>query len=351
MKTYKFIVLILLFIDVDLANAEAGSIEEKTTAVYKVIFEELEAGYLYRDSVDWVKAKALVSDKTSQMDDFEKSLSVTTQLFDYIECNHCQLFSENNYYQSTLNKQLAVDDFSVEFVLELEKKPEFHVKVINDEIGYINIPGMLLIDLSVEELSVETQKMYDQIAAVAKNKAIKGWIIDLRFNIGGNSYPMLASLHYLLGDNLMYNAADINMKIVNRQTLKGGAFYSGQKLMTRANTTVEPNTTIPTAVIIGKMTASAGENVAVAFKNRKNSVLIGEQSYGFLTGNKLVQLPHNNKIALTSSYITDANNTYREFLTPDIKVSKMDNFEDMNSDGNIVEAIKFIHSVSHAASE
>ena len=351
MKKNTFIGFILLLTLTGSVLGQTESSKEKITAFYQALVENLQTEYLHRDTTNWNEVREFVSKKTSQIDDYETALKVSSELFDLINCNHCQLFSENKHYTSTLNKRLSAEDFSEQFVLELEKKPAFHVKVIDENFAYIHMPGMLLIDLPQDELNQETQKMYDQIVAIEKNNSIKGWIVDLRFNIGGNAYPMLASLHYLLGDNVVYNTANKNGQRVKAHRLKNGGFYSGEKLETQATPTIEPNSTIPTAILIGKMTASAGENVAVAFKNRKNSILIGEQSYGFLTGNKLIELPYKNKIALTSSYITDKNNVYREFITPDIKVTKGDNFEDLLKDENIIQAIKFINKHSPPITE
>gem|GEM_PF-6374762 len=61
-----------------------------------------------------------------------------------------------------------------------------------------------------------------------------------------------------------------------------------------------------TMVVIGKMTASADEDIVIAFKNRTNAKIIGEESYGFLTANDMEELPFNVSMAGTTGYIVDS---------------------------------------------
>ena len=72
-----------------------------------------------------------------------------------------------------------------------------------------------------------------------------------------------------------------------RATSKKRAVFTDGILRTKADISLPADTTTPVAIIIGKLTASAGENVAVAFKHRDNVIYIGEESYGHLTGNDL----------------------------------------------------------------
>lgn len=345
MKTILGIILLsLLFIKNTYGQDQPQTVTDSITSFYTNLFEKLESKYLKREEVDWQTIKAYAFKNALKAKSFKASLETTTLVFDTIGCNHCQIFSDKGFYSSTLNKSLSADDFSLEFVKELEKRPSFQAKLIGENIGYINMPSMLMINLSQDSLNLETQKMYDQIVAVKKSGKIKGWVLDLRFNGGGNVFPMLAALHPLVGDTIVYNAIDDNGIIISTQRLKNGGIYSNEELQAKVSASVEPNTEIPVAVIFNRLTGSSGEDILVAFKNRKNVIFIGTRSNGLLTGNKLIELPFNSKIALTTSYIVDANNQYKEYFTPDVEVIKKDNFEDLSKDGNIIRALEFFTS-------
>ena len=348
MKSISTGILLCFFLLISTAYAQDTSltVKDSITFFYHDLLNNLESKYLNREDVDWNTVRKYFLEQALKAKDFATSLETTTKVFDTIKCNHCSLFSDKGFYRSTLNKQLSKEDFNSAFLIELEKRPPFKVQLINENIGYINIPGILMIDLTQDSLNIETQKMYDEIVTLQKTKKIKGWVIDLRFNGGGNVFPMLAALHSLLGDNIMYNAIDNDGINIGVHTLKDGGFYEGKVLKAKAIPSIKPDTNIPVALLIGKLTGSSGEDIAVAFKNRENVTFIGENTYGFLTGNDLFELPYTVKIALTTSYITDAQEKYREYITPDIEIIKEANFEDLTKDKNIIEAIKYIKSKS-----
>jgi hypothetical protein len=48
-------------------------------------------------------------------------------------------------------------------------------------------------------------------------------------------------------------------------------------------------------------------------------------------------------MTITTGYDADRNGDFYEYIVPDIKVYKQDNFNDLSLDGNIREAVKFIN--------
>ncbi|OJJ14704.1 hypothetical protein BKI52_41440 [marine bacterium AO1-C] len=341
--------LIFLFVNVLLfASTSFGqtfSVKDSINTFYDSLFYHLENRYLYKNEVDWGNIKPYIKQKALKSPSFAASLKTTTQLFDTIGGSHLNIFSSFGWFKSTLGKPLSQKDFNVEFLKKYQKKPPFEVQVLNKQYGYVMIPGMLLMDISQDSLNRKTQSMYDAILKAQQAYNLKGWIVDLRFNIGGNVYPMLAALYHLLGNAVVYKVLDINKQPLKKQThtLKNGAFYSGPKMETVAKVNGTPNVKIPVALIIGKMTGSAGELIAVGFRGRKNVVTIGETSYGLLTCNDMVKLPFGVKITLTYGYLADKNNVYTEAIEPNIKVVKQANFKDLTKDQNVVEAIRFIN--------
>ena len=341
MNKIFFVNVTVLMLLANISFSQNLSTKDSISNFYRELIENLQTKYLNRNEINWDKVESYALKNALTAKNFEESLTAVSLVFDSIKCNHCQLFSEKSFYKSSLNKSLYEDDFSREFLLKYQEQPPFEVKLVIDNIGYIQIPEMLMLDLTKDSLNLETQKMYDQIVNLVKENTIEGWIVDLRFNTGGNVYPMLASLHYILGDNIVYKELDALGNIIKTNQLKNGGFYCGENLEAKAKTSVMPNLKIPVAIIIGKMTGSSGEDIAVAFKNRNHTIFIGENTYGYLTGNDLIELPYNSKMALTTCYIVDNNNIYREFIIPDVTVNKNDNFEELSKDKKIIKAIDF----------
>ena len=348
MMTTALLVMSLSIIDSTFAAGVSTTEQDKIRSVFNAMFDHLEDQYLHRQDYDFASLRKETIAIAIKEESFESALLLSSGLFDRIQCNHCQIFYEDKHVASSLNKQLSQEDFSAAFLLEYQENPSFSVAVLDSKYGYVNMPGMLLIDLTTEALNQTTQEMYDAIADIAERNEIIGWLIDLRVNIGGNAYPMITALHYLLGDRVVYGVKDREGTIISTQRLKEGAFFVGDDKVVQVNAQLEPNTDTPEALLTSKLTASAGENVAIAFTHRSNSLVIGQPSYGHLTANELIDLSYGVQFALTSGYIVDEVGDYRPTIEPDISTDKQDNFVDFLLDENVKMAIDFFKTVNRS---
>jgi len=318
------------------------SVQDSINIFYDQFFEQLEANYLYRKNVNWNQIKPYIKKEALTKSTFEESLAVSAKLFDTVRGNHLLLFSEKGFYQSNLKRQITQEDLHSSLLTKYSEEPKFEVKVINEDYGYVFIPGMLLLNATQEELNKKSQEIYDAIIKLDHTQKIKGWIIDLRLNIGGNSNVMLAGLYHLIGDNTVSLYLDADKNVKNRSGLLKGIYYENQKILAQVKATAKPKVEIPVALITGVMTGSAGEFVALGFRGRKNMIIIGEESYGLTTANDMFELPFKTKAAITLSYATDKSAKYTKTIKPEIEIIKEANFEDLIKDKNVIEAIKFI---------
>ena len=322
------------------------STQDSISIFYDSLFYHLENRFVDKDQIDWKQIKPFIKTEALKSNSLEASLTTTTLLFDTIRGNHINLFSENGWYKSTLGKQLHREDFHVKWLEKYASKPQFEVKLLAEDYGYVLMPAMLLIDLSQDSLDKITQKMYDAFMQVHQSKELKGWIIDLRFNEGGNIFPMLTSLYHLIGNNTVYVTLDQNMSIAEIHRLKDGVFYEGSAVKQTIQVHEPAETEIPVALITGKISGSCGELIPVAFRGRENVTVIGEETYGLLSGNDLIHLPFNAKIALTTGYLADRKAKYTPTIIPHTLIEKQANFEELSQDENIMEAMKFIDAVA-----
>ena len=336
----------LFIVRANAQNANTSSVKDSIHIFYDQLFEELEANFLYRDEVDWPQIKSYIKGEALNEETFEASLNFSSTLFDTIRGDHLLLFSEKYSYGSTLKKQLSQEQFSRSLLELYSKEHAFHIKLLEGDYGYVFIPGMLLLHETQEQLDSVSQKIYDAVVDLDTRHPIKGWIIDLRLNIGGNSNVMLTGLYHLLGNGTNNLSLDANKHLKMRAGMVDGAYYQNHEIINRVDIRETPKADIPVALITGLMTASAGEFVVLGFKGRKNSVVIGEETYALTTSNDLFPLPFNTKAAITISYGTDRTGVFTKSIHPDIRVSKGDNFEDLSKDENIIEAIKFIDGIN-----
>ena len=285
-----------------------------------------------------------ILEKALKKSTFEKSLEISTELFDTIQGDHLNLFSEKGWYKSTLKRALSQDEFDQDLLLKYAENPSFEVKILENHYGYIYIPGMGLVNASREEIDNNTQKIYDAIVALDNKHSIAGWIIDVRLNIGGDANTMLAGLYHLIGDHTAYITLDIHKNVHTLSYLRQGVLYQNNSIVTQAAVSQSPTPEIPVALITGIMTSSAGEIVVLGFRERKNTLVIGEESYGLTSTNDLFKLPYHTKAAITIGYSTDSKAKFSSSIIPDIEIVKDANFQDLTKDKNVIEAIKFIDS-------
>ena len=180
---------------------------------------------------------------------------------------------------------------------------------VSGGIGYLRVPGLRgTNEAAGTRFSVEFCDALTQGAADAP----QGWIVDLRGNIGGNMWPMLAGLRPLLGDGPTGSFRD-SAGQVTPWSSKPDA------------TCTAPLAASPVAVLIGPATASSGEAVAMAFKGRANTRLFGQTTAGVATSNRGFPLPDGSVLMLTTAVFLDRSGlAYPEGIKPDTPVDDGD---------------------------
>jgi C-terminal processing protease CtpA/Prc len=167
---------------------------------------------------------------------------------------------------------------------------------LQDSIAYLTIPGVHTTD------SLVCLRIADSLQALIArldSRNVSRWIIDLRGNSGGNCWPMLAGIGPLLGDGVY----GYFVKGEERAPIsyKDGSAFLGRHVLCRVSTrgyrTRSDHKSI--VVLTGRRTVSAGEIVALAFKGRAQTCLIGEPTAGLTTANATYELSDKSLLVLT----------------------------------------------------
>ena len=341
-RTFLIIFSVTLSLTVTAQKQQTSQDSIKT--FYDALFSNLQKQYLYKKDVDWHKVKSETNQSLTKYTDFQSSLNELENLFVKIGATHCKVRYKENQY--SIPFQIAPHLLSEQLKEKLSTKPDFEAKIIDDKYGYILMPGISPSDFSPKYTHTLAQPLYDQIFELKSNNKLEGWIIDLRLNTGGNVEPMLLALYDFLGDNTVWGSLDIKKKQTTTHSLDKGnyLFNIGKKAFKQSHINPKGDLLVKTkvAVITGLITGSSGEIIALAFKDRPNTIFIGETTSGYTTGNINVDLPFESLLLLTTSFDSDRNGKYYEKIIPDILVSKQDNFDDLLLDKNIQKAIIFI---------
>ncbi len=212
----------------------------------------------------------------------------------------------------------------------------FEHALLPDGTGYLKVVGI--------GPQVDGQKEAERIRAAVqelKDKKVDNWILDLRYNGGGNINVMIAGLAPLFDTKVVASIQDGEKNTIGTAEVRKGDFYYMDFKMFEMPK--KPKIKGPKiAVLLSRWTVSSGELLAVAFKGQKNTRFFGEFSGGLTTNNSWEVI--NNEIALiisTGVYCDRNGKSYPGFVQVDEEVP----FEvetDKNKDAGIKKAQQWL---------
>lgn len=320
----------LLFFSICCYCQERTPLEKYLDEVFKII----EAHSLKRDSTDFKKIKASAYSKLDNAQSIEDCYPIVRSILVDLNDHHSIFMNKDavKSWRSTSKTKTIFDD-------DLQR---FSGKLLNQDIGYVSMQGFTSGD------STSIIKYANDLQALIKSidhKNIKGWILDLRYNTGGNCWPMLTGLGPLLGNGICGYFINSNGKKSAWYYKNGIAGVNSSKHTKVSN---EPYTLLkeknPIAVLTGPYTASSGEVIVTSFRKKENAKSFGESTAGLSTGNSDFTLSDGSIIFLTTSVYADRKgNIYGGKIVPDSVVTF--SYEEMNTENDqvIMSALKWIY--------
>ncbi len=190
---------------------------------------------------------------------------------------------------------------------------------IDEQLAYISMPSLGSGDEKTKTLFADhLQHLIDSL----DHPKLKGWVLDLRENDGGNCWPMLAGIGPILGEGVCGYFKE-RENYYGWSYKKGGSYNGSYPQLQVSRKPYQPHSkSAPVAVLTGPGTTSSGEIVAVAFKNRPLSKSFGQKTGGYSTGVNNYELSDGSQLLLTGSvYVDRAKNAYPDGVEPDVAVS------------------------------
>ncbi len=194
--------------------------------------------------------------------------------------------------------QLTVlrDGASLEFSVTREFYHQRSVDswMLDGNIGFIRI----------HSFTKDSSQEFEEALNALLEQGVRGWIFDLRYNLGGNLEEVEKIVSFLIPRDEL-----IIMQFKNREEI----YYS-------AGT---QKTSRPMVVLMNSQTASASELMASALRDVNGTLLIGEQSYGKGIGQTTYRLSDGSAVKMTTFYyLTKSRTNYHGVgLVPDVTVS------------------------------
>lgn len=302
-----YLALFLVFI-MNCSNSKNNiSINEK---YINEVFQIVEKHSIKRDSINFDEIKKNAFAELKHSDSLKDCYPIVKSILHNLGDNHSFFLTSEqvNEWQSTSKTN------------DTNELITFSGKLLKNNIGYLHLKSFISGD------SIAIQKYADSLQYKIKsidNTNLKGWVLDLRKNSGGNCWPMLAGLGPLLGDGIC------GYFIGNNKT-KSSWFYNYGKSGINSKTIVQVsrtphqlfNSSNPIAILTGPETGSSGEIVVTAFHNKSNTKSFGEPTAGLTTGNADFELSDGSMIFLaTSIYADRQEEVFTNRIQPDEKIN------------------------------
>lgn len=291
----------------------AYSLGADWTAIGEVYRSALRAAALREDSIE------AVVQVFAAMDDVHSTLEVDGKTYGYY---HVSSQAEYEKIQPLLQQQQAARGMVWDTVFP-------------DGVGYIRIPTLFVWGDDVNTVGRDIQ---DRLCAMM-DKRLKGCIVDLRLNGGGNMYPMLAGLYPLLGDATVLHTTYPDSSVQFSWILRKGNLYAANATGDRTNithiaTTCKPEEKMAVMVLVGPVTMSSGQACGVAFRKRNNTLFIGEPTAeGYITAKNYFPVGEGIALNMSAGFISDRDGElYPRVLLPQLWVIGGDRFDDLGQD-------------------
>lgn len=272
---------------------------------------------LYRNKVDWDTLKKEVYLQAKDAKTVEDLAPALRNILSKLEDSHGKFIYKNKiqaYWNGEPKEHQKKIDSKVWGEIQ-GGKYSFKAELINKKIGYFRITGLPMGD------NVKMSEEIRNKVCEFKQQKAKYWVVDLRYNGGGNMYPMMEGLGSLIGDGIVGKVYDYEGNTVSTWTIKDADFYYDDYLAADLPNTCKFEKLPKVAVLISQYTASSGEAVAVAFKGRPQTRLFGLETAGLVTVTDWTPINTDLFASISVGYYADRNGKiYRNFVEPDEKI-------------------------------
>ncbi|MEP7143081.1 MAG: S41 family peptidase [Ferruginibacter sp.] len=221
---------------------------------------------------------------------------------------------------------------------EWKKGVQSITRVLDKNIGYLRIPSMPV--ATQDDFNTKAQKLNDSLCSLLQ-KQVKGIILDLRLDGGGAMHPMILGVEQLLTQGYI---GSFRGKKKQDWFIKNDGFFVDTSIHSKITPTCNINAReVPVVMLISPHTGSAAECFIIAFKGRKNTVLLGSKTAGYVTVNTGIPINDTAFMNLAVGYSADRNGKiYKDAIEPDIPFTAVDKFNDIENDEKVKAAIKWL---------
>ena len=274
MKHYIFGIILLISVHA------CGQQNDQVRLTLDKIITHAETASLYRNNVDWDTLKPKVYELAKDAQSIEELSPALKHLLKSLEDEHGRVVHNNQhiayYYSNTYKEHLQSFDPAFYNQMQMGQAYQFHSELVDDKIGYIRIVGLPMGDN--EKMAAEIQSRVCELV----HEGATDWIVDLRYNGGGNMNPMAEGIALIVGNGIIGGSTGLTEEENSTWKVEENDFYyDDYSIALKDDCEIGGHPKV--AVLTSVYTASSGEAIAVMFKGRKNTKFFGQKTLGMIT--------------------------------------------------------------------
>lgn len=281
--------------------SEPAEMSDVARAYLEEVLAPMEAHALHRHTVDWTALRAEVfaaASDAQSITDLQRPIELALRL----------LGDGRSTFRTASGVLLFVE---TEPCVTVPANPPS----LDDDIGYVRIRAYVG-DGSDGDLYIQDVQ---QEMAENDGEGVIGWIVDLRGNVGGNLWPMLAAVGPLLGEGVVGFYRDADGVDHAWEYHDGTAWLAGTEMHAGPDPYQPRTDARRVAVLTDARTIGAGEALAIAFKGRPESRSFGEETCGATTETRRFVMSDGGTLHLTVYVMADRTGVaYGGRLAPDV---------------------------------
>jgi hypothetical protein len=295
------------------SDREAGTPTAPTviSALARAYLEELvgimQASSINRLTIDWNDFRTSVFNRAGAAQYIPDTYPAITFALGLLGDGHSSFRTPNGSVLSVGNRTCTA--------------PQAGTPTLPTTIGYVRVTTF---SGSGAEATAFADQVQNSIIA-ADREGLVGWIVDLRGNLGGNMWPMIAGVGPVLGEGVLGYFIDPLGNESVWEYRAGGSWLNGA-VAQRVSTPYRLRQERPSvAVLTDNRTASSGEATVIAFRQRPDTRSFGTATCGLSTANRGFPMSDGATLTLTIAVMADrARTRFGDTIAPDEIVTDPD---------------------------
>ena len=302
------------------------------------ILAHAESASMYRQRVEWTATRADVQRIADTAATIAALAPALRHLLRALGDEHARVFYGGRpiaYWYGDPKPHLA--GFSAELNNRIQNATAFpfRASLIGRNVGYVRIVGLPMGDNTAMSRQIE-----DAVCRLGREGATR-WIVDLRYNGGGNLNPMAEGIAAIIGDGPVGGWKGVTRAEDGVWSITKGDFVNAGYSVHLPNACRMPAGR-RVAVLTSVYTASSGEALAVMFKGRPNTRFFGGKTLGMITVTDWTVIDDSTAMSIAVGHYTDrAGRVYDQFVEVDEELAFVPT-EVLASDAGVQRAVGWL---------